>query len=376
MTLSENRWESFQILLDGDPGKVLHPPAPNSFKGTTVVGPDGAMRFDCWTIDATIYKGEEHEPADAPEEGILVAGTGQKLLTMVDVGAEDFGEAGDLYEVKLHVSGKWRMVTWEKMEKDKNMRPSPSIATSQYHICCSWHNWNFEEMTSVGNDTYTAEVHLLTAGGQFVIVRNADWLQVFHPFGESVLGPDSHVATDGACWSIQGSVGDVYKVTFQRSFGPDGEHVEVVWDFVRNTAPDPAALLFVKQQRFQVVFVNNLRLWIDSWPMNWTGKSHQLYVELTSGIAQFVIQRDGPWSTFSPVQDGESPVSSSKVEGPGEPNNKFWTLGDPENMDRHARYEISVKLSESGYIASIDCIPVRSGTPLEDAFVKGYFAIV
>ncbi|CAE7496891.1 ppsA, partial [Symbiodinium pilosum] len=51
VVLGETRFEQFQIWLDGESHRVLHPGHAKGFKDTTVFGPD-SMGHGCnWVID-------------------------------------------------------------------------------------------------------------------------------------------------------------------------------------------------------------------------------------------------------------------------------------------------------------------------------------
>jgi len=88
VTLGSSCCESFQIYIDGDPARVLHPGLVSGGSGESVMGPVEDPKGCCWTIDARSY-GEE------------------------SFGGE--GAPGDQYLVSLRVSGKWRTVTWYKV---------------------------------------------------------------------------------------------------------------------------------------------------------------------------------------------------------------------------------------------------------------------
>merc|ERR1719253_1972495 len=51
VTLGENRWEEFHVLLDGDARKCLHPGVPKGPKTSRVNGPEKSNRALSWRID-------------------------------------------------------------------------------------------------------------------------------------------------------------------------------------------------------------------------------------------------------------------------------------------------------------------------------------
>jgi len=232
VTLGENRWEQFQIWLDGDPGRVLHPGGPKMPQGSPVMGPDTEVRgggeaalsgsAPTWAIDG-------RRPADAGAS-----------LPLAYRGLTDTGEAtssqtqagwpGDQYRVALQVAGKWRNVVWEKLPT----RSAVPVPTGTYHVVCSWEDWAPRKLQPDQDEPgrYTAEVRMPVDVGDFQILRDEDWSQVFYPdpearIGEaaSVQGPDER--GEGLFWCISGRAGDRFRIEFRRSFEDDQEQRQV-----------------------------------------------------------------------------------------------------------------------------------------------------
>jgi len=117
VTLGERCVEAFQILLDGEPDKVLHPERPNALPGSRLLGP--SMRYYLhgqhlnWVIDGR----EVALPSVEDAVNSIVPQTAQQLRSSKEAlaHARDVGEPGDKYEVKLYISGKYRAVTWSKL---------------------------------------------------------------------------------------------------------------------------------------------------------------------------------------------------------------------------------------------------------------------
>uniref|UniRef100_A0A7S4PZ26 Ketosynthase family 3 (KS3) domain-containing protein n=1 Tax=Alexandrium monilatum TaxID=311494 RepID=A0A7S4PZ26_9DINO len=232
VTLGENGWEQFQVLLDGDAERVLHPGGARVGKETPVYGPEsGILGASTWMIDGRCGWVE----VPAPREGTDPAGDGQAAeYRVVPVEALDAGRPGDRYRVKLRVAGKWRVVTWDKEEQAAALdNPRPARCVGKYYIVSSWNRWDYEELQpdpSI-NGLYRIEVSLHWGMGDFQIVRNRDLQQVLHPAGAcapadgDVLGPDED--GEGLHWRIQGSAGDSFRIEFQRTLA-DGEDVKRV----------------------------------------------------------------------------------------------------------------------------------------------------
>lgn len=81
--------ETFQLWLDGDPARALHPPEPLSVRGIPVCGPDDDRGERCWLVG-----------------GALADHSGRR------------GRTGDRCRVQLEVSGRWRKVGWTFVESD------------------------------------------------------------------------------------------------------------------------------------------------------------------------------------------------------------------------------------------------------------------
>jgi len=268
VTLGENRWEQFQIWLDGSAERVLHPGLPRMPQGCPVEGPDPDFKggtevarstmAPTWMIDGRGgVAGYEHG------EGIvkrLTDGTSRDEEALADVGVDAFtlgtteaGKPGDQYEVLLQVHGKWRMVTWQKASLAEGAE-MPAGSTGSYYLAGTWNDWALEEMRSdpTTPGLFTGDIVLPPAGMvDFLIVRDKDWNQQLYPNVEvpfddpnSVLGPDDW-GSDTSQWWLQGLAGERYHVHFQRSFDQDGaEFRRVTWE----VADDAAALPDVAEE--------------------------------------------------------------------------------------------------------------------------------
>lgn len=208
VTLGENRWEQFQIWLDGDPARALHPGAEKAPKETPVYGPEEEAHGLNWLIDGR-------------------GGAGPWVEATSDTGLP-----GDQYRVQLRVAGKWRTVTWQKLESQPEQGrrlPAPAPAAS-YYVAGSWCDWELVEMAPVVESPglFRLDVALSGFGGEFQIVRNLDWAQVFYPdcaaatleSDAKVWGPDDW--GHGYNWSIAGNPGDAVRIEFRRVVDADG----------------------------------------------------------------------------------------------------------------------------------------------------------
>nr|AQS99224.1 type I polyketide synthase [Gambierdiscus polynesiensis] len=244
VTLGENRWEQFQIWLDGDPSRVLHPGGPRMSEFSTVLGPDEVKggvdiaksgQAPTWMIDgreapgsyskdALAYKGLSQEVATGPSTVDLVEGDGYG------------GQPGDQYRVLLRISGRWRMLTWEKVTSI-SIETLPTWSTGTYFVTGSWNRWEPEQMKADPSTPghYLLEVRMTQDIGDFQILRDRDWCQVFFPNpysgsgdSEEILGPDT-VVDGGQTWCIDGKAGDRFTIQFQRVVEHDRDTRKVSW---------------------------------------------------------------------------------------------------------------------------------------------------
>merc|ERR1711957_708062 len=146
----------------------------------------------------------------------------------VDVAGRDVGKPGDKYHVKLHVSGKWRTVTWDKIRQASELA---SVPAGDFYVCASWNDFTFQRMEPNKSTPglFQLDVPLRTKGsptlshGEFQIVRNRDWNQSFYPADAGsrndktckVAGPDGE--GNGLMWELSGAPGETFRIEFQRT---------------------------------------------------------------------------------------------------------------------------------------------------------------
>mmetsp|Transcript_11347 Transcript_11347/g.26161 ORF Transcript_11347/g.26161 Transcript_11347/m.26161 type:complete len:905 (-) Transcript_11347:54-2768(-) len=118
-TLGENGWEEFQILLDGNPKKVLHPYELYARRLTPVYGPSSPEEegiSECrWCInpDENLLEDFEPESQESPAaDGKASPGDAEKTSD----GSGRTWKAGDRYEIRLLIAGKYRVVDWELLK--------------------------------------------------------------------------------------------------------------------------------------------------------------------------------------------------------------------------------------------------------------------
>jgi len=236
--LGENRWEQFQIWLDGDPSRVLHPGQCKAPSDTAVFGPSDGHGFQ-WMLDGRegiAYSSGESKEADSSLVRLGQAEMSDPLrhgckavMDLFSTQTPWTGTPGDLYRIELLISGRWRTVRWAKYDVDVAEQENilnlvlGSSMTGRYFIVASWTDWNFEEMCRNDSDDMWFVDVVLSEKAEFQIVRNRDWGQTIYPSEPhealshetlDVLGPDD--MGHGLNWSVKAGAG-VARIEFRRT---------------------------------------------------------------------------------------------------------------------------------------------------------------
>lgn len=321
MTLGENRWEEFQIYLDGDDRRRLHPEKPRASKGVPVHGPDAKARGLNWRIEGrgqwldvptdalagvSLGNAEKTQKAIQAISSSFNGETQSADLKLMEFGSGDVGMPGDKYRIRLRIAGRYRTVLWEKLQvEDDTPLEAPE---GDYFVVGSWNNWMADQM-SLRNETWSIEVELPCQGGEFQILRNEDWTQMIAPKGrlaparEVGQGPDHCSQFRGCSWSLNGQPGDVFRITFTRAMikQPNGkleDEKRVSWEKVREASKSGAgAELALKSSVFAV---------IGSW--SGFGKVHRMNSKSVDGetVYTFFVEvgREG-YESFQLVQNAD-----------------------------------------------------------------------
>jgi hypothetical protein len=167
----------------------------------------------------------------------------EALMDYYSVEGNDFGLPGDTYHITLHIAGKWRTVTWKKVESKKAEPDKVFPLTGTYYITGSFNDWTFTEIPKTGPSTCSIDLKLPGPSWDkrqqsypFQIVRNEDWGQVLYPTtpdaakgkdASGLAGPDAD--SGGLCWVLEGMIGDTVKIEFQRVVTADSDKKSVSW---------------------------------------------------------------------------------------------------------------------------------------------------
>lgn len=361
VVLGENRFERFYILLDGNRGRVLHPGMPEASMSTPVCGPEVALQALSWRIDDRAAKAAGAKvPAAAP---------------------------GDRYRVRLRVSGKWRTVDWERLEKEPGMIESTLQEASEYQVVGNWSDEITPEAMVPAEGVpglYTLEVVLPTRNaGNFQILRNWDWEQVIHPgkdratSGEAAAGPDMNPKF---CWQLLGMGGDAFRIEFRRTVEDGRDDMQVSWWHVGTREIPKAFQLARSRPQFHVR---------GNWGMSaspvmrWTGEFYQYFVQLGRRMTpSFHVQQDGdPRRCFYPSVQHAHPHEFHELQGPGFlPEGMCWTLGHDERDHATPGLFFEIRLivrAQDGHCPErLDWRPVTDFDELEDASSRGFLAMM
>jgi len=225
VTLGMNGFETFQIWLDGEGDRILHPATPTAPCDTAALGPSephiaGGLS---WMIDGrtTLHHAVVDKPAEGADAGAIV-----KVPERVPVPTRDRGFPGEQYEVKLLVAGKYRAVSWRKLGSIADASLA-ALIRGKYYVAGSFNNYDFQEMTASQTEEglYTAEVEQGLDNGEFQIVRNKDWEQAFFP-GDAGLVEGPHVSTESVF--RLGGLNNAFIIEFHRTFDQEGSDTKKV----------------------------------------------------------------------------------------------------------------------------------------------------
>jgi hypothetical protein len=366
VVLGENRWEHFQIWLDGNQQRALHPGDMKGNKQSKVCGPEDTLLFNTWMLDGrpvSMYKTTSGFDAE-----------------QIVIDTQDTGSIGDKYRIRLRVSGKFRTVDWEKLDEKAALAEVPK---GTYHVIGSWSDLAFQEMKceDAAAGIYSLEVALAEFGGDFLVVRNKDWMQVFHPAypgSEEAAGP-SPMQHHSGTWSLGGSAGDRYKITFQRKLdGGDGTQ-QASWTKIGSASADE-----LKQLERPAFYISgSWDDWMNAQKMNWTGTHYELFVELgPSETASFRFMKDrDPGQTFYPSEGDVSMSDKHFIQGPGRPRAQdlHWTIGKADwngrkdNASEGKRFVIQLTV-EDRKPSKVEWANMKPGTCMEDVICRGLIA--
>jgi hypothetical protein len=236
LALGENRWEHFEIWLDGDSTKVLHPGQAMAGKDFAVFGPVQDAGGCGWKINGLPEL--VHPPTDDSLQDEWEADNDCLLPTA------DTGSVGDLYHVTLHIAGRWRTVSWQKLPESTG--GCEALQTShtggRYYVTGDWDGWELHEMLRDPSRPgfYSKDIILQQSESEFQIVRNRDRQQALYPgrprsteSTSKVYGPDD--LGNGLHWLLHGSPGGTYRIELERRVIGEFDTKRIAWWILDST---------------------------------------------------------------------------------------------------------------------------------------------
>mmetsp|Transcript_48559 Transcript_48559/g.123645 ORF Transcript_48559/g.123645 Transcript_48559/m.123645 type:complete len:1178 (-) Transcript_48559:122-3655(-) len=344
ITMGELGFERFQIMLDGDPERVLHPGMADAFKDGAVKGPDTAdlAEGNSWMIGG--------RSVGASALALTDPGSGGEAAS--DAPRDDV-RPGDQYHIQLLINGRYRMVTWSRVAVDNRSAVVPAkvpASIGRYYFSASWCDWSLQEMAEDQDNpgVYRIETMLLKSAGIFSIVRNQDWRQLLYPATmyadgdpNKAYGPDQWGR--GLSWLIQGQPGDVFEVELQRS-GLEAGSVSMQVSFHRLRQEELASELAEQAQEPRYYLVGSWDRWLTRHKMTRQGDRYVADVTVGMEPERFQILADGDWNRIlypSVVDAGLG--DEAYLRGPDNRGSQLcWVIGTTAEERGGGRFEITL----------------------------------
>ncbi|CAJ1420384.1 unnamed protein product, partial [Effrenium voratum] len=354
VTLGEHGCEWFQIWLDGERERILHPAEARAQSTAKVQGPHayGQVAPFGWVIDTRPGSGD----ADRPR---------------VDV-----GQPGDQFQVQLQIKGRFRAVTWERLDTQNVQRNGLPKTMGRYFIVGSWNDWQPEEMTleDEGVGRFSIKATMPKGNQRFQILRNRDWRQLIYPetcyadCDSVVKGPDAN--GHDRYWNIEVSASrnvmlidldlwdedQAYSRGGSKSSRSSVSNMKVSWRGIGKQDLTEQELFERSRPSFFLVgswdgFMRRSKMRFDALRQRYVGR---LPVPLRGGAAEyFQILSSGDWNSVVHPSTHEAGLeNTAAVRGGGVRGYPCWRLEAeaPQQSDARRRpaerYE--VQLSTKG----------------------------
>lgn len=370
--LGINRFESFQILINGDVDQVLHPAGHwVTAQHGPVLGPSVAAhcgRLHTWCINgvpekvrlinqkqfrALVKKSQEREEPVLPVDletrcKLRVAFEGDykppgyedaesiEDMPLMEQDIDLHGMPGDLYKVRLLLSGggKYKKVEWEKLPASS--LPDIEEYTHTYHLVGDFSQWFFEPAMEVKEEgVYVGRMQLVDTYTDFQIARDKDWDQLLYPthgHDQDAIIHGPHPMGFGKFWRAEGEPGDLFEVCFKRrvlSGGQEGqkEPMSISWQYIANKTLPP-------EQVFKYSVITSSNEFNELMDMEPLEEDREVYTsDITIGTScteGFQIILDGNWaSVIHPNRRTSSfREPGHEVQGPDHRGTTYlWVIG-------------------------------------------------
>lgn len=388
LTMGENNWESFQVWLEQDPKRVLHPAVPAAPRESTVVGPESVGRDLSWYITGRREEVRLINEVQAMKRRMALAaasweGDGPPVSEPRLVvafpnddrppGAEDVedetgmpvvnlneglvGQPGDKYRIRLHVRGKYYRLEWSKVtEEAEDAKDSEErVYVHKYTVTGDHNYWTFEDMEASEEEEglYCAKVQLLRENSRFQIYRDADWEQAFYPSvpdggaDAEVLGPDG--LGHGKNWRLTGQVGDYFRIELRRRIVEGQDCRSIRWEHTGNGEVDHVE----RAKSHKYFYVGSSTDFQEPQEMIRDGETGNFHHEVSlakSGTERFQIWLNGNVMTAVHPNTSEATIHDEHaVEGPDDDaEGKYWAIGVHPQDEMEPFGQVNVHLEMMG----------------------------
>merc|ERR1712176_400795 len=211
------------------------------------------------------------------------------------------------------------------------------------------------------NGLYTHEVLMYKSGGEFQIVRNKDFAQCFYPLTPraellqdteaQVLGPDDE--SDGRSWFLNCKVGDVVKISFQRTQASGSDLKKISGVFLGHEQATTTQLALQGSARY--FLIGTWDQWEGAHEMTWEGGGDYEYTVTlgAAGYESFQILLGGDWHCkLYPSKPDANPFLTHRILGPDPTGGTNWTIGANRKNDggEGATYRVRLTVGEYDYV--------------------------
>ncbi|CAK9076066.1 unnamed protein product [Durusdinium trenchii] len=347
VTLGEHGCEWFQIWLDGERERILHPAVPRGLSTAKVQGPHHYRQVATfgWCIDTRPGKTEERYP--------------------------DEGVPGDQFKVQLVTKGRFRSVTWERLDTQDLQRNGLPKTMGRYFIVGSWNDWQPEEMALEDEVLGRFSIKAVMPKGKqrFQILRNRDWRQMIYPetgYAETpdvaVKGPDG--AGHGSYWNVEVEASrnvvlidlDLWEEDLDadtRKGRSAVSKMKVTWRGIRKQELSEQEVFERSRPSFFLVgswdsFMRRTKMRFDGLRQCYVGRVPMP----VRGSELFQILSNGDWNSILHPGNHEGGMDSAPVRGGGVRGYPSWRLdADDETSARvPQRFEVLLHTKNAFYL--------------------------
>lgn len=342
VTIGDDGLEHFQVWVDGDKLRALHPGVRDGGPIGQVLGPEVALRALSWML-----------------------------------GDGDEASIGRQYLIRLKAAGKWFTMEWEQLRPGEGVLASQDREGSQFHVVGIWGAGRPQEMTPdpSAHDVFSLEAQLTANEEPFIIIKDLDWNRLLRPTGVLCSGAHGNASTSeqekgDEKWSISGQPGDIFRLRLSRHREKGKLAMnKVTWEFLRHEPLDKDLRLISTQEKYMVG--GTWDDWSSHFNMRWTGSFYQFFVRMGRKQESFKIA--SAKGVLFPSIDDASPYDKHTVLGPSSSAPHVWTIGkNPlDVVSPGAILEIRLAIDKRS-VAEVSWAPAGADLDWEEAHGGGF----